>query len=97
MPDLFSLTLEPSKDLLTREVGGETVFLNLDGDSYFGLNAVGTRVWQLLVAHGSPERAVEIMLQEYEVEESILREDVELLVRAFLDAGLMLQLDESSS
>jgi len=32
--------------VVSREIEGETVLLNLESGRYFGLNAVGTRVWQ---------------------------------------------------
>ena len=34
--------------LLAQELAGETVLLDLASENYFGLDAVGTRVWQLL-------------------------------------------------
>jgi hypothetical protein len=37
-----------SPDVLSQEVHGETVLLDLAGETYFGLNEVGTRIWQLL-------------------------------------------------
>ena len=89
MSDVFSLTLEPSKDVLVQELAGESVLLDLASESYFGLNEVGTRLWQLLIEHGSPEKAVEVLLDEYEVDEKTLREDVLLLVNGFLESGLM--------
>ena len=38
--------IQISPDVLSQEVNGETVLLDLEGESYFGLNEVGTRVWQ---------------------------------------------------
>jgi hypothetical protein len=89
MADLFSLTLEPSSDVLVQEVAGEAVLLDLASEQYFGLNEVGVRVWQILTEHGKPEKAVEILLDEYEVDEEILRQDVAMLVSGFLESGLM--------
>ena len=39
-----------SEEVLSQEVNGETVLLDLEGEAYFGLNEVGTRIWQLLQA-----------------------------------------------
>lgn len=89
MDDLFSRTLKPSSDVLVQEVAGEAVLLDLASEQYFGLNEVGVRVWQILSEHGSPEKAVQILLQEYEVDEATLREDIAALVTGFLESGLM--------
>ena len=37
-----------SDDVVTREVGGELVLLDLNSGQYFGLDAVGGRIWELL-------------------------------------------------
>lgn len=40
--------LTVSDDVVTREVGGELVLLDLNSGQYFGLDAVGGRIWELL-------------------------------------------------
>ena len=40
--------LRVHKSVLSRELGGETVLLNLESGVYYGLDAVGTRAWNLL-------------------------------------------------
>ena len=83
----MSIALAP--DVLFQELEGETVLLNLRDESYYGLDDVGTRVWQLLGEHGDIERIVLTMLGEYDVEEATLRRDVAQLISALLDAGLV--------
>ena len=39
-------------DVVFRELDGEAVILNLETGLYFGLNEMGTRIWQRLDAHG---------------------------------------------
>ena len=42
-----------------------------------------------MVEHGNPEKAFEILMEEYEVDEQTLREDISILVTGFLESGLM--------
>jgi hypothetical protein len=42
-----------SPEVLFQEVGGEAVLLDLKSESYFGLDDVGMRIWQLLQEQGS--------------------------------------------
>ena len=35
-------------EVIFRELDGEAVILNLDTGIYFGLDAVGTRIWRLI-------------------------------------------------
>ncbi len=37
-----------SDDVVSREVSGEMVLLDLGSGDYFGLNPVGARIWELL-------------------------------------------------
>lgn len=76
-------------DIAFRDIAGEAVVLNLSTGMYFGLDAVGTRIWRLLAEHGSSEPVVNTLLAEYDVEEERLRRDIEALLQQLLDKGLV--------
>ena len=40
--------LRPADGVLSRILGGEAVLVSLGSGEYFGLNAVGTRIWELV-------------------------------------------------
>lgn len=40
--------LEIPGNVVARDVGGETVILDIEKGSYFSLDAVGARVWELI-------------------------------------------------
>jgi len=61
-------------------LGEEAVLLNVESGVYFGLDAVGTRIWQLLIAGSSAEEIVSRMQDEYAAAPIQLETDV----RAFL-------------
>lgn len=79
----------PSPEVLFQELDGETVLLDLGSERYFGLDDVGTRVWQLLLAHGELAAVHRQMLAEYEVPAERLREDLLELVARLEAAGLV--------
>lgn len=76
-------------DVLFRILGDEAVILNLSTGVYFGLDDVGTRIWQLLSEHGSTEKILQSLRGEYEVEDAQLRRDVDDLIRRLADHGLV--------
>ena len=80
-----------SKDVLFQEVSGETVLLDLDSESYFGLDEVGTRIWTLLNEGKTAVEMVDVLLEEYEVERETLEGDVRDLLTALIEAGLLEQ------
>ncbi len=61
-------TIKIPPEVLFQDVAGEAVLLDLSGGSYFGLDNVGTRIWQLFVEHGSLQLVHQIMLDEYAVD-----------------------------
>jgi hypothetical protein len=75
--------------VLCRELSGETVLLNLESGVYYGLDVVGTRVWQLLL-HGSTIAGIcDTMIDEYDVASDVLHADVVRLVGELRDRGIV--------
>ena len=78
-----------SKEVLAQELAGETVLLDLASESYFGLDAVGTRVWQLLQSGAGQTDLIDSLLDEYEVERATLEKDITDLLQRLAEAGLI--------
>ena len=78
-----------SDDVVFRELEGEAVLLNLASGMYFGLDAIGTRVWQLLAEHQTLQAVFDHMLQEFEVDDPTLRSDLVALVDRLMEHGLV--------
>jgi hypothetical protein len=78
-----------SPDVLFQELNGEAVLLDLKTERYFGLDDIGTRMWQLLDGNGHVEAAYARLLQEYEVDETTLRHDLADLIDRLAEAGLI--------
>jgi Coenzyme PQQ synthesis protein D (PqqD) len=78
-----------SPDVISQEVSGETVLLDLESERYFGLDAVGTRIWQLIRESGELRTVYNTLLDEYEVEEAHLRADLAALLTDACARGLI--------
>jgi hypothetical protein len=89
----FDQCVRSPDHVLVRELGGESLLLNLDSETYFGLDDVGTRMWTLLVASPSIEHALAALCAEYGVEDDILRRDLAALLDELLDHGLLVVAD----
>jgi hypothetical protein len=77
------------EDVLFRELGGESVILNLESAKYYGLDEVGTRMWVLLAEHGRVSDAYRALLEEYEVAEAELERDLLQLINDLVGHGLL--------
>ena len=82
-------TIDISSEVLTQEVGGETVILDLKSETYFGLDKVGTRIWQLLVEQEDIRTITATMMNEYDVEENQVEKDIQNLLVKLDEAGLI--------
>jgi hypothetical protein len=83
------VTLTLSPDAMAREVGGETVILHLGSGTYFGLDEVGTRIWQLLAEGLTPAAVCDRLVEEYEVERAVLERDLEALIGELVEHELV--------
>jgi hypothetical protein len=77
-----------SDDAVFRELDGESVLLNLETGMYFGLDAVGTRVWQLAGDSRSLRAIRERLVEEYDAEPSAIERDLLALADALVAKGL---------
>lgn len=75
--------------VMVRDLGEESVLLNLDSESYFGLDAVGTRMWKALTVSSTIQGAYEQLLTEYDVEPQRLRSDLVGLVDQLAEERLI--------
>ncbi len=80
-----------SDEVVSQEIDGETVLLDMQGEEYFGLNEVGTRVWQLLQQPSTIDILFSTMIKEYAVNEKELRGDLNDIIQQLLSAGLIVR------
>jgi hypothetical protein len=83
-----------SPDVISQEVSGETVLLDLKSENYFGLDAVGTRIWQLVRDNGDVQVILETILDEFDADEARIRRDLEALLSEIADLGLITVTDK---
>ena len=77
-----------SSEALSQEVSGETVIMDLASETYYGLDPVGTRIWELLQSGHNLQAVFDTVAQEYEVPATTLADDLEQLLEQLQQAGL---------
>lgn len=75
--------------VMARQVGDETVILDLGSGTYFGLDPVGARIWQLMGEGKTLGEICDTMLDEYEVAREALQHDVLELADKLLEQKLI--------
>ncbi len=61
---------------LSTSIGADQVILDTSNNLYFGLEDVASRIWELLSGKHQVSDIVELIEEEYEVDNSRCREDV---------------------
>jgi len=89
MSDTLPGKLEIGDSVLYQALHDEVVLLNLANQRYYGLDDVGSRMWKSLLENGSVTQATAHLCEIYDAEETVIRTDLEVLVRDLLAAGLL--------
>ena len=85
----FSDRLRVAEHVLYRELDGESVLLNLQTESYYGLDDVGTHMWRLLTTNETIQGSYERLVEEYDASESQLEKDLRALIGELIEHGLV--------
>jgi hypothetical protein len=75
--------------VLARKAGGETVLLNLDSETYYGLDTVGSSLWERLEVGTTFAQVVDALVAEYDVERSVLESDLRSLLADLVENRLV--------
>ena len=75
--------------VMVREVGDETVILDLANGTYYGLDLVGARIFQLMTEGKTLTQVCEVMLVEYVVTREDIERDLFALVQTLMERQLV--------
>ncbi|WP_420326837.1 PqqD family protein [Mameliella sp.] len=84
---------ETHPEVVSTATGDEIVLLSFRTDTYYGLNPVGARMWDLLGQGASVDTLCATLLGEYDVPEDVLRQDIRA-VMSDLDAQSLIVAQE---
>ena len=82
------------KEFILREIAGDYIIIPagktvLDFNGLITVNEVGVSLWNMLQNEVTFEELVQGVLAEYDVEESVAREDVQEFLAALIDVGII--------
>ena len=82
-------TVVVAQDQVACELEGEAIILNSQSGIYYGLSAVGLRIWSLLQ---QPNRVAAIrtrLVEEYDVDQGRCAQDLSVLLEDMAGSGLI--------
>ena len=78
-----------SETIFAQVVDDELVLLDMESEKYFGLNEVGTSIWQAMQENKKLKNVYDVLLEEYDVTPEVLKEELMSFVTSMSDAGLI--------
>ena len=78
-----------AETVFAQEVDGEMVILDMESENYFGLDEVGTAIWQSMQEYESLQEVFEALLEQYDVEAEVLEQDLSNFVDKLVKSGLV--------
>lgn len=80
--------IQASRSHLSTCVQGERVILNTDTGTYFALNEVASRIWELIQVPNSLGAIAQTLVSEYKVERAQIERDAQLVIDELVAVGL---------
>lgn len=76
-------------DQVSRDLDGEVIVLNLNTGTYYGLNGVGSRIWDLIQQPRVVSQLHHTLLEEYDVAADQCEKDLLSLLEDLAARGLI--------
>lgn len=86
---ILAARIEVPEHVLFQEVTGNSALLNLNTETYYGLDEIGTRMWEVLGEAASVAAAAETLAGEYDAPVETIRTDLVELVADLHARGLV--------
>jgi hypothetical protein len=78
-----------AKEQVSCALGDESAILSLKNSVYYGMDTVGTRIWNLLQQPRSVREVCDAMLDEYDVDRDRMERDLLALLAEMRGEGLI--------
>lgn len=85
----FSSVVRQSEDQVSAEVDGEVVMMSVERGNYYGLDEVGSHVWDLIEKPTTVAAVCDAVMAEFDVERATCEGDVLKFLEELTEQGLI--------
>ena len=78
-----------SSELVSSDIDGEVVMMSIENGKYYGLDKVGSRIWEVLENPLSVSELIDQLLVEFEVERETCEKDVMYFLQKLDDDNML--------
>ncbi len=81
--------IQRCSSIVSSEIDGETVMMDNSFEKYFGMKAIGPRIWQLLENETNLQRLCEELVKEFDVSPEQCMEDIIPFLQALSEQDMI--------
>ena len=74
-----------NEEIIVNEIDDEIFMMDVESGNYFGLNVLGSEVWNLLDKYQTEDEIVEDLLESFEIDEKTCREQTQEFLKSLLE------------
>ena len=86
---LLESVVVTAKDQLSCDLAGEAAILDVKSGTYYGLNAIGARIWNLIQSPKPVKEVLGVLLEEYDVDTNRCEKELLELLQELDAKGLI--------
>ncbi len=76
-------------NIVFNEMDGETIMMSIENGEYYGLNSIGSRIWQLLQSTKTVSEICDAVLPDYDVTPEQCAQDVLNFLNRMAEKGVV--------
>jgi hypothetical protein len=77
------------EDIVASDIDDEKVMMSIEKGHYYGLDPIGSRVWELIESPVRVSELVDALVVKYDVERPICEQDVLAFLAELHEAGIL--------
>ncbi|MEL7567612.1 MAG: lasso peptide biosynthesis PqqD family chaperone [Dehalobacterium sp.] len=75
--------------LVAADLDGEKAMMSVEKGKYYGLDATGSCIWELIEKPVTVKEVIEALMDQYDVDEATCQKDVLVFLNKMVDEGLV--------
>ena len=87
--EIESSSITIPNNIISQELDGEAILLDIKNERYYSLKESGCRMWQLMHEYGEISKVEKKLLEEYSIDEETISRDLYHLIGWLVERGLI--------
>lgn len=82
-------TVYRNPEMLSSDMDGEKVMMSIENGEYYGLNQIGSRIWELIETPKTIDELIGKLTDEFDVSPELCENDVMVFLKELLEKNLI--------